>query len=194
MTARKNNTKKLALLAILTATVIVLQLLGSFIRFGTFSISLVLIPIVIGTAVGGIGGGAWLGLVFGLTVLLSGDAAFFLSINPAGTVVTVLIKGILAGVASGAVFKLLRSRNRTLAVICAAIVCPVVNTGIFLLGCRLFFFESIRQMAGGADVLIYMLTTLVGGNFIFELGVNAVLSPVIVRLLGMGIIKEQESQ
>ena len=42
--------RKLTLLALFTAIVIVLQLLGSFIRFGPFSISLVLEPIVIGSA------------------------------------------------------------------------------------------------------------------------------------------------
>ncbi len=195
MAAKKTtDTRNLAFLAILTATVIVLQLLGSFIRLGTFSVSLVLIPIVIGTALCGIGGGAWLGLVFGVAVLLSGDAATFLAINPAGTVVTVLGKGILAGLAAGAVFRLLRDRSRMAAVICAAIVCPVVNTGIFLIGCRLFFIDAIRDMAGGTDVLLFMITVLVGGNFVFELLVNAVLSPVIVRLLDIGVLRGHTSR
>ena len=49
----KINTQKLVITAILTALVIVLQFMGSFIRFGMFSISLVLIPIVIGSALCG---------------------------------------------------------------------------------------------------------------------------------------------
>jgi thiamine transporter ThiT len=48
--SRRESTKKLVLGAVLTALVIVLQLLGAFIRFGPFSISLVLVPIVIGAA------------------------------------------------------------------------------------------------------------------------------------------------
>ena len=39
------DTRALTGLGLLTAVVVVLQLLGSFIRFGPFSISLVLIPI-----------------------------------------------------------------------------------------------------------------------------------------------------
>lgn len=74
---RKISTQTLALGAMLTALVIVLQLLGSFIRFGMFSISLVLIPIVVGAAMCGPAISAWLGLVFGIAVLLSGDAAAF---------------------------------------------------------------------------------------------------------------------
>ena len=73
--------RKLTLGGLLTALVIVLQIMGSFIRFGPFSVSLVLIPIVIGAATCGPYIGAWLGFVFGMAVLLSGDAAAFLVIS-----------------------------------------------------------------------------------------------------------------
>ena len=75
--SNNNNTQKIVGLGLFTAIVIVLQLMGSFIRFGTFSISLVLVPVVIGAALYGAGAGAWLGFVFGVVVLLSGDAAAF---------------------------------------------------------------------------------------------------------------------
>ena len=71
--SKNNNTQKIVGLGLFTAIVIVLQLMGSFIRFGTFSISLVLVPVVIGAALYGAGAGAWLGFVFGVVVLLSGD-------------------------------------------------------------------------------------------------------------------------
>ena len=101
----KTNTKtsKVVGLGLFTAIVVVLQFLGSFIKFGPFSITLVLAPIVIGAALYGIGAGAYLGLVFGATVLISGDAAAFLTINPIGTVIIVLLKGMLAGLAAGLV-------------------------------------------------------------------------------------------
>jgi len=73
--SKNNNTQKIVGLGLFTAIVIVLQLMGSFIRFGTFSISLVLVPVVIGAALYGAGAGAWLGFVFGVVVLLSGGAA-----------------------------------------------------------------------------------------------------------------------
>ena len=47
--------------AILAAIVVVLQSVGSFIRFGSVSVSLVLIPIVVGAAMYGPGAGAVLG-------------------------------------------------------------------------------------------------------------------------------------
>ncbi len=183
--SNKKSTEILVMGAILTALVIVLQLMGAFIRFGMFSISLVLIPIVIGAATCGPKVSAWLGGVFGVVVLLSGDAAAFLAIDVFGTIVTVLVKGIACGLAAGLVYKLLEKYNRYVAVVVAAIVCPVVNTGVFLLGCLVFFMETVTEWAGGSNVGAYMITGLVGFNFLFELGTNMVLSPVVVRLLNI---------
>ena len=186
---RQMSTQKLVLGAVLTAIVIVLQYLGAFIRFGPFSVSLVLIPIVIGAATCGIAVGAWLGFVFGAVVLLSGDAAAFLAISPVGTVLTVLVKGVACGLAAGTVYKLLKNINPYLAVIAAAVVCPVVNTGVFLLGCFVFFLDAVKEWGisfGYDNVISYMFLGLIGGNFLFELGANIILSPVIVRILYIG--------
>ena len=186
----RKNTKKIVSIAMFTAIVVVLQLLGSFVRFGPFSISLTLIPIVVGAALYGPYAGAFLGLVFGLTVLLSGDAAAFLAVNPLGTVITVLVKGALAGLLSGLVYSFLSKKDSDLiGALCAAVTCPVVNTGVFLIGCLLFFMPTIRQWAsafGFENAGSYMIMGLVGGNFLFELAVNLLLSPVIVRVIRMG--------
>ncbi len=187
-TQKKMSTRTMVLGAMLTALVVVLQMMGGFIRFGTFQVSLVLLPIVIGAATCGVGVGAWLGLVFGVVVLLNGDASPFLAIHVPGTVITVLAKGTACGAVAAVTFKLLEKVNRYLAVLVAAIVCPVVNTGVFLLGCWAFFFETIEAWgtAGGFEnVGKYIIFGLVGGNFLFELGANILLSPVIVRLLDL---------
>lgn len=183
---RQEQTQRLVLGAILTALVIVMQLLGAFIRFGPFSISLVLVPIVIGAAMCGWKIGAWLGLVFGAVVLISGDAAAFLAIDVFGTVVTVLLKGTLCGLAAGLTYKLLNKYNRYLAVIGAAVVCPLVNTGVFLLGCLVFFMSAITEWGlaeGFNNVASYMFLGLAGGNFIFEMVTNIILAPVILRVI-----------
>lgn len=180
-------TKIIALTAILTALVVVLQFLGQFIRFGPFAISLVLIPIVIGAATCGTKVSTWLGLVFGVIVLVS-DAQAFIAIDVVGTIVTVLLKGVLAGLLSGIAYKLVAKKNIYLAVVIAAIVCPVVNTGVFLLGCWVFFMETINEWAlsfGFASAGEYMILGMVGANFLFELATNIILSPVVVRLLNI---------
>ena len=183
-----NKTKTMVGVGLLTAIVVVLQLLGGGIRFGIFSISLVLVPIVVGAALYGWQAGGWLGFAFGMTVLLNGDAAPFMAVDVLGTIVTVLVKGIGCGIAAGFVYRLFR-KYRYLAVILAAVICPVVNTGIFLVGCKLFFFETISAWgaaAGFANAAGYMFIGLAGTNFLVELGTNIVLAPVIVRLIRIG--------
>lgn len=172
-------------MGILTAIVVVLQSLASSIRFGPFSITLVLAPIVIGAAMYGWKAGAWLGAVFGIVVVAT-DAGAFLAISPIGTVCTCVGKGMLAGLASGLVYQLIEKRNQTAAVITAGIVCPVVNTGVFLLCCLLFFLDSVKEWGAGAgydNIGAYFLFAFVGVNFLVELGINMVLSTAIVRIL-----------
>ena len=82
----KVNAKKIAGVGLLTALVVVLQLLGSFIKFGTVSISLVLVPIVVGAALYGVGAGAWLGGVFSVGVLCQPDTALFPNMSIFGTI------------------------------------------------------------------------------------------------------------
>jgi len=212
------STKNLVMYAVLAAITFILQYLGAFIKFGPFSISLVLVPIAIGAALLGWKGGAFLGFVFGWAVLASGDAAAFLAVNVPGTITTVLVKGTVAGLVTGIVFnlinkllnkhsarqvKLLKSKglseqdesivydflsrnNIYIAVFVSAIVCPVVNTGVFLIGCLLFFMETIAgwaQALGFESTGSYIIFGLVGGNFLFEVLINIILAPAVVRLL-----------
>lgn len=189
MNRKKMSTQTLVLGAVMTALVVLLQYLGAFIKLGPFSITLVLIPIVIGAATCGAWIGAWLGFVFSIMVFATGDAAAFLAVNVPGTIVTVLAKGILCGLVAGLVYKALSDKNQWVAVIASAIVCPLVNTGVFLLGCLVFFMDTIASWAAaagfGGNVAQYMIVGLVGLNFLVELGVNIVLSPIVVRLLNI---------
>ena len=185
---RRTKTETLVLAALMTALVVILQFMGSFVRLGPFQCSLVLMPIVVGAAMCGKKVSAWLGFVFGMVVLLNGDAAAFLTVNAIGTVITVLAKGTLCGLCAGLVYDLLKNKNQYLAVLGAAIVCPVVNTGVFLIGCFVFFFETISSWGlamGFENALQYMFLGLVGGNFLFELLTNIVLCPAIVRVLNL---------
>ncbi len=190
MRKTRQETTRLVGVAVFFALVVILQLLGSFIRFGPFSISLVLLPIVIGSAVYGVKTGGLLGFVFGLAVILSGDAASFFAISIPGTIITVLAKGILAGLGAGAAYKLFEKRNATLGVFVAAAVCPLINTGVFALGFRIFFFETLANLSFGSgysdDVLWPMLFGMIGWNFVMEFVVNLILSPAVVTLIRIG--------
>ena len=184
-----NKTKNMVGIGLFTAIVMVLQFLGGGIKFGMFSISLVLVPIVVGAALYGWKAGAWLGLAFGVAVLLSGDAAAFMVVDPLATVLVVLVKGAACGFFAGLVYHLFKKLNSTLAVFAAAIICPVVTTGVFLLGCQFFFLETVSAWGaamGFESAGAYMFLGLAGFNFITELCVNLVLGPVIVRLIRLG--------
>ena len=183
------STRKLVLLALLTAIVIILQLIGTFIRFGPFSVSLVLMPIVVGAALIGIAAGFWLGLVFGLVVLVSGDASIFLAINPIATLVIVTLKGIFAGVCAAIAYKYLSRINKIVGALSAAIVCPVVNTGVFACGMLFFFRETLNEWSMAEsfiDAVTFLFVGMIGFNAVFEMGLNVILCPVIIRLIDYG--------
>lgn len=185
----KESTKKLTGLGLITAVTIVLQLFAVVIRpTGFFNISLVLVPIVVGAALYGYKAGAWLGFVFGVIVLFT-DAGAFMVISVPGTVITVLLKGICCGLVAGVVYNLLEKKNRVVAVIASAILCPITNTGIFLIGCRLFFMGTINEWsaaAGYSSAGAYLILVMVGVNFLIEMAVNIVLSSVIVQIIKIG--------
>ena len=190
----ETKTKKLVGVGVFTGIVIVLQVIASFIKVGPFSITLCLIPIVCGAALYGWWAGAWLGFVFSMVVLISGDAAAFLAVNIPGTIVTVIAKGTLAGLVSGGVYALLDkaikgNAGSVIAAVIAGILCPVTNTGIFLLGCKLFFMPTITgwaEASGFPNAGNYMIYGLVGVNFLIEVGVNAVCTPAVTQIVKFG--------
>ena len=186
MNNSNGKTRRLAGLALFTAIVVVLQLLGSFIKVGPFAVSLVLIPIVVGAAVYGVSAGAWLGFVFGVVVTIAvvtgadqGGYIMF-SARPVMTVLVCLIKGTAAGYVAGLLYRAIGKKHPL------AGVAPVVNTGLFVLAMVLFYQPQLQAWAGGTAVATYVVTGLVGVNFLLELGVNLVLSPTITRLIAAG--------
>ena len=185
---KREQIEKLALMALFTAMVAVLSYFGGFIKIGGLaSISLTLIPVVLGAALVGPLAGAWLGGVSGVVFFATADAAFWFGLSVPGTIITVMIKGILSGFAAGLVYKLLEKLNRYLAVIASAVVCPIVNTGIFLLGCLVFFMDTVKGGAAteGISVGAYLIIFFVGLNFVFELLLNVILSPAILRIINI---------
>ena len=180
------STETLVMLSLLTALVALLSYMGGFIKIGGLaSISLTLIPVVLGAALYGPYAGAWLGAVSGVVFFTTADAVFWFGLSIFGTVLTVLVKGACAGLAAGYVYKLLEGKNKYLAIMVAAIAAPVVNTGIFIIGCLIFFIGAVRDMAAGAGMGVggYLIVGFVGLNFIFELIVNIALAPALSRLI-----------
>lgn len=187
-----SKTQRLVGLAILAALVFVLQMISGWIKIGAFSFSLVLIPVVVGGAVYGRKAGAILGGVFGLIVTINtvtgADAGAYIlwSARPVVTVLLCMGKGIAAGWLAAVVYWAASKKNRFLGVVLAAIVCPIVNTGIFCLAMVFCFYETLEAWAGGTDVLYYLIFGVVGVNFLLELLVNVVFCPALARVIKVG--------
>ena len=185
----QKSTYRLTGLAILSAIIIVLQIFTTFVKFGPFSITLALIPMVVGAAMYGLGAGAYLGAVLGVVVTImcmtGGDVggALVWAANPFLCAVMCILKTAVAGLCAGAIYHALSNKNRFVAVLLAAVVSPIVNTGLFIVGMLLFFRELLASWAGGSDMLTYIILGLTGVNFLVELGVNIVLTPIVVQII-----------
>lgn len=185
-----DNTKRMVMLSLLSALIVVLTIVCTFIKFGPFSITLALAPIIIGAALYGPKAGGFLGFVFGFVVLITGilgwdggTVNYLMSINAFATVLICLLKGTAAGAAAGYVYSLLYKKNQLLAVVIAGIVCPVVNTGLFILMMMIFFMSTLQSWAGGQAMMYFIFIGLAGVNFLIELCVNMILSSGITRIL-----------
>ena len=190
----KNKTLKLVELAIFIAIVLVVQLLGGAVKVGPISISLVLIPIVVGGMLLGPSGGAILGFTFGVATViggLTGADVFTATLFNAGalsalsTVLLCLFKATAAGWLSAVVFRALAKKNQYMAIFAAAITAPIVNTGLFILGALTILngVISANFVAEGSSLLYFVFIGCAGVNFLIELLANIIFAPAIRQVL-----------
>ena len=188
---KHSKISKYVTLALLSAIIVVLQLVSGYLKIGPVSITLVLVPIVVGAAFYGMSAGAILGGVFGLIVYigcvngtdLGGNILF--TANPYFCFLICMVKGCMCGWCAGALFAwgMKKKIPAQISVIFSAVVAPIVNTGLFCLGMVLFYGDILTEWAAGQDVIAYMLFGLAGINFLVELGVNLVSAPAITTII-----------
>ena len=189
----KNNfftSKNIAVLGILGAFVLVLQIFGSYFRIGTVQFSFVLVPIVLGAILTGAFGGAVLGFLFGVITLIMGivgvDQFTFIlfSDHPVLTILTCIVKATAAGFLSGLIYGSISKKNRTAAVFSAAAVAPMVNTSLFIVG-ALFMSDTLTAnfVQSGTSVMYFLIIGCAGINFIVEFAINLLLAPSIYRII-----------
>lgn len=175
------DVKKLTYLGIMTALVFVFQMLsipvGGFFETSALPVAV----IVIGAALLGVKGGAWLGFVFGIAVMLLPGTQVYLTFGDNQvysvfcTIAVVFLKGVLAGVGAGFVYRLFERENRYLAVLLAGACAVTLNTGIFILGSVLLFEASFAAMMTVALLVSYLI----------ELATSIVLAPVTLRIINI---------
>ena len=184
-------------LALLIALVVALQVVSALIPpiGGMVSITLTLIPVVVGGILLGKRAGAILGFAFGAIVLINCIAALdpggniLWNANPFFTAVICFVKGTAAGFVPACLYELICGKaekvgegRKFVATVVAALTAPIVNTGLFVCGMFLLFKDILYVWANGADIVMYVLLGLAGINFLVEFLINTILSPAIVRI------------
>lgn len=195
--SQKQKTLELVQLAMLAALVVVLQIISALIPpiGGTVSITLTLIPVVIGAILFGKKGGSILGFTFGLIVMINCITALdyggniLWNANPILTALLCLLKGVLAGFVPAVVYSAISGKKtmsvtkKVFATALAAMLAPIVNTTTFVIGMLLFFKETLTVWAGGQALIVYILLVLAGLNFLIEFIINIILTPAIIRIV-----------
>jgi len=171
---KNESIKRITGVAVLLAIEIVLQAMGNYITPGVVNINLSLIPIAIGAILYGPYAGALLGFGSGLVVLLSPSTQAFTAISVFGTIITCLLKCTIAGFVAGSVFKLFKKRI-SFGIVLSSLLIPVINTGLFIL--------AVFTIFGGSYSFKYVLTFMIGWNFLIEAGITALLSPAIIKII-----------
>ncbi|HBE12818.1 MAG TPA: hypothetical protein DCY74_01470 [Clostridiales bacterium] len=194
-TTQKNS----AGIAMLVAITVVLQLLSSFLfPVLQFSLSLVMIPIVIAAVYFGKKGGMIVGTSFGITVLiqcilgLDKSGSILFNINPYFTFLATVFRGLLVGLIAACVFTLFMklTRHFIAATAVTAAVAVISNTGIFLLLFTTLFNETLYTWAGNETALHFIVFSLVGLNFIIEFSSAVLLTPPVAKALSY--VKKQK--
>lgn len=181
LTKETVDVRRLAYLAILSALVFVAQIIA--IPVGGFfeTSALPMAVIVIGAALLGTRAGGVLGLVFSIAVICLPGTQVYLTfgsnkvLSVFCTVLVVFLKGILAGVGAGFVYKLLEKFNRYVAVLLSGAAAVTVNTGIFIVGSVLFFDATFAALMTATLLISYLL----------ELGTTIILAPAVLRIISI---------
>ena len=185
------SAKNIAYLAVLLALVIVLQVFASVIPVGGVTLNFSLIPIVLGAMLLGAAGGAFLGLACGIVVLVQVITMptvplYFViwTYEPVITALTCLVKTTAAGLLAGLIYRVLVKKSPLAAVFAAAATVPVVNTGLFILGCLCMSGAISGHMEmNGMNIFVFILVGLVTFNFFIELGLDLIVAPALHRVV-----------
>lgn len=190
------SAKRVTGMAVLLALVVILQGALGTVMIGAVQLNFTLIPIVLGAILYGPAVGGILGFACGLVVLIQvmmGGSPFYAIIwtnTPLITTLTCLVKTTVAGVVAGWLFRLLSKKYTLIGVFVASAVVPMLNTGLFILGClcmndSIVLFQNMLPDFIGMNPFIFILVVLVTFNFFVELTINLVLSPMLYRVIGI---------
>ena len=172
--------------AILTALIVVFQIIGNYVQFGPVSINLSLLPIALGAILYGPLVGFMLGVINGALILLAPSTGIFLSYSIFWTVLVCILKTGLAGLLSGLIFKLFKGKGIIPGIFISSLIIPIINSGIFILACltvmRDIFIEAFNK-SGMVNMFIFMISVVITWNFLFEFLTTLLLTPTLIYVV-----------
>ncbi|MBQ8197097.1 MAG: ECF transporter S component [Clostridia bacterium] len=193
MNSKFFSAKNIALLGVLIALVIVLQLFASAIPMFGVTLNFSLIPIALAGILLGVWGGTIVGFTCGLVLFITTavlgqepSTAFLFQTNPVILTVICIGKTTLAGLVSGLLYKLISNRSEFFAVTVGSIIIPIINTGIYMLGMVLMkqsVADFLSLSSASASVVFVGVFALIWLNFVLEIAITTIFTPLIHRVL-----------
>lgn len=195
------GTKQKTLLLVQNALLISIILLMAFtplgyLKIGVVEMTLIMIPVAVGSIAFGEKTGLVLGLTFGLTSFyqcLTGSSPFgatLLSINPAFTFIMCVVPRVLMGYLSGLIFKALEKAPKAVSYLIASLSAPIINTVLFVGSLILFFGKSefIMGLRGGLKLVPFVIA-FVGLNGLLEIILTGIVAPPLAIAIKKAIKK-----
>ncbi|MBQ4104885.1 MAG: ECF transporter S component [Clostridia bacterium] len=196
-TKRKSTINPLVVEMTMTAFLAALILLMTFtpigyIPIGPVKMTLLTLPVAVGSVVLGMRSGLILGGVFGLTsfyTCFGMDAVgnVLLGINPFFTFIMCVVPRLLCGFLPALIYKGISANGtkRTwFAIPVATASVAVINTVLFLGSMWLFFGNSLSDVVGVAiDNILALFALFAGTNGLIEIAVNIVIGTAICKPL-----------
>lgn len=188
-------TLRMVQLALLTAIIVLMAFTPiGYINTMGLSITMVGVPVIIGSITLGPGAGAVLGTVFGLTSFarafgLEPFGTMLFSINPVGAFITCMVPRILMGWLTGLIFKALKKVDKTkfFSYVITSVSGAVLNTILFMGTLMIFFYNSgkfqdwLESNSISATNVITLIIVMVGFNALAEAIVSGILGTAIAK-------------
>lgn len=185
----KTRSKSLAVMALMTALIFVLQFVT--IPLGAITVSLAMVPVSVAAVALGPAGGLAAGAVWGLASLLkallgtSGMTSILFNISPLSTLVLCFVPRMLDGLVVSLLYRgLRRFTNVLVSGSVVGFLSAFLNTLFFMSTIVLLFGQTpyLQKMMAGRSVLAFILS-IIAGNAIFEMIVSALVTGPIVATL-----------
>ena len=186
--------RNIAYIAVLVALVVVLQVFGGYLTIAGLSLNLALIPIILGAILFGPLWGAVLGFICGLIIFIygvTGQEAFtfyIFGVNPVVTTILCFIKTTVAGLVAGFVYRPIAKKNKIVAVFVASALVPIINTGIFAVGCFIIldtivaYLKNVGLDTTGMSAGYIVFAVVITWNFFIELLTSLILAPAVATV------------